>query len=756
MSSLPETAANADLASARARRDEAWRALRLLAADPAAGPGGREPLLLEHEARERALDATVDAVLSHADAVARVSVLRRTVETRQQSALSAKEGVLTKALAVQSGRDAWIVLWQPSGLEPPAVEQASFTRDHERFVKDLDKWLQDRVQHQVDEGGFEEARARLRDGLGGLGVDCAEAAPLAALNLLLDDRVSAGEKHNAAREASLAAAEKAHADATRHLLKAASATATTAQARAELSRVTSALELPAATREDESKLRLWVAEGKTLADQLRGLCDLRESLEAEDAAYARRREQLRGVLQGLHERGFALDDGAGSPLEQIQLLGALLQEARETKAREDAHAVALGAVSSRARAEEEWSSAWTRHLEAASLPAWDVDEEAVRALLNRIAAVQAAEADLAKQRTQIEIAAQLSLGELEARVAGRCSSDLDHERVRLAAAVVALQTERNACHAATLDATRALAALDAMGDHDTLLQEREAALTLLVDELAETITVKGASLLLTELQEELAHTDQRTALLDRASAYLRRLTAGAIGAVRADDDEASLSVVRAGDDEALPVEALSDGTRDQVLLALRLAVAQRQLADKRLPFVLDDVLVHFDDARALAALQAFAELAEHTQVILFTHHRHLLDLGRAASVRFHAVELAPPVSSITELDVADGAAIDSPRPLPKAPKKPRASAPDPLARELLSLAPDGAEGLFLEKLGELGGKSGNVALRRALAWEEAVYDGVKARLVAAKQLGLGKGKGGSVRLAGVGPEEGDT
>jgi uncharacterized protein YhaN len=47
-----------------------------------------------------------------------------------------------------------------------------------------------------------------------------------------------------------------------------------------------------------------------------------------------------------------------------------------------------------------------------------------------------------------------------------------------------------------------------------------------------------------------------------------------------------------------------------------------------MPFIVDDVLVHFDDQRAAAALAAMGELAEKTQIIFFTHHQHLLDLAQ--------------------------------------------------------------------------------------------------------------------------------
>lgn len=76
---------------------------------------------------------------------------------------------------------------------------------------------------------------------------------------------------------------------------------------------------------------------------------------------------------------------------------------------------------------------------------------------------------------------------------------------------------------------------------------------------------------------------------------------------------------------------MSDGTRDQLYLALRLAVIERHLeAGQRLPLVVDDLLLHFDDERARQALVVLAELGCRTQVLFFTHHRHLVELARQA------------------------------------------------------------------------------------------------------------------------------
>ncbi|MBR5021684.1 MAG: AAA family ATPase [Oscillospiraceae bacterium] len=60
----------------------------------------------------------------------------------------------------------------------------------------------------------------------------------------------------------------------------------------------------------------------------------------------------------------------------------------------------------------------------------------------------------------------------------------------------------------------------------------------------------------------------------------------------------------------------SDGTVDQLYLALRLAVAEELTPDA--PIILDDALVRFDDNRMRAALEILWEAADKKQVILFT------------------------------------------------------------------------------------------------------------------------------------------
>jgi uncharacterized protein YhaN len=89
-----------------------------------------------------------------------------------------------------------------------------------------------------------------------------------------------------------------------------------------------------------------------------------------------------------------------------------------------------------------------------------------------------------------------------------------------------------------------------------------------------------------------------------------------------------------------PAEVLSRGTRDQLYLCLRLALAQEMTAGgEPAPLILDDPLVNFDDARLAGFLELLAQEAESRQVWLLTCHREQRDLARQVA-RPRVLELA--------------------------------------------------------------------------------------------------------------------
>jgi len=108
---------------------------------------------------------------------------------------------------------------------------------------------------------------------------------------------------------------------------------------------------------------------------------------------------------------------------------------------------------------------------------------------------------------------------------------------------------------------------------------------------------------------------------------------------------------------SLELDALSDGTVDAVYLALRLAVVQEHNArHEPLPFIADDLLLNLDNSRSQAALRTLAELAKSGQVLLFTHHTHMVDLARSTVPPGVLVEhsLSPPVGADERRRAAGG------------------------------------------------------------------------------------------------------
>ena len=94
-------------------------------------------------------------------------------------------------------------------------------------------------------------------------------------------------------------------------------------------------------------------------------------------------------------------------------------------------------------------------------------------------------------------------------------------------------------------------------------------------------------------------------------------------------DDRQVLLCRRANGEVVGVEGLSDGTRDQLYLALRLAYLDQHLGQgEPLPLIVDDVLVNFDDTRAKATLTLLGQLAEKTQILFFTHHRRLVELAK--------------------------------------------------------------------------------------------------------------------------------
>ncbi|MBA3891577.1 MAG: AAA family ATPase, partial [Gemmatimonadaceae bacterium] len=169
------------------------------------------------------------------------------------------------------------------------------------------------------------------------------------------------------------------------------------------------------------------------------------------------------------------------------------------------------------------------------------------------------------------------------------------------------------------------------GDDATasMADERERTLSLIAD-LVDEIVVLTLAVSLLERVVDGARSTGRGPLMERASHYFTLLTDGAYERLDVEPvgEQAFPVAIRADGSRLYPV-ALSDGTLDQLWLAWRLAGVEHHLDQMGpIPLIVDDVLVNFDDARAGSAFRALASLAERTQVLVLTHHPHLVDVAR--------------------------------------------------------------------------------------------------------------------------------
>ncbi len=116
-------------------------------------------------------------------------------------------------------------------------------------------------------------------------------------------------------------------------------------------------------------------------------------------------------------------------------------------------------------------------------------------------------------------------------------------------------------------------------------------------------------------------------VLRAAARYFKELTLHSFADLKTDVNEKGEAVLVGirPDGKWTAVSGMSDGTRDQLYLALRLATLEWRLeTSEPMPFIVDDILINFDDNRTQATLKALARLGRKNQIILFTHHQQLV------------------------------------------------------------------------------------------------------------------------------------
>jgi uncharacterized protein YhaN len=162
--------------------------------------------------------------------------------------------------------------------------------------------------------------------------------------------------------------------------------------------------------------------------------------------------------------------------------------------------------------------------------------------------------------------------------------------------------------------------------------DRQAALAEIREIAEQYVRLRSASLLL-QWAIDRYRREKQAPMLKRAGELFAILTGGSFQTLQLefdDDDTVELAGMRQ-DRRRVAVAGMSDGTVDQLYLALRIAAIEEHIDHAEpMPFIADDLFINFDDKRAAAGFRVLNELAKKTQVLFFTHHKHLLDVAREA------------------------------------------------------------------------------------------------------------------------------
>ena len=201
---------------------------------------------------------------------------------------------------------------------------------------------------------------------------------------------------------------------------------------------------------------------------------------------------------------------------------------------------------------------------------------------------------------------------------------MDARSGEINALLVEMEQSLVVAHEAQATTRAELSQLDGPSAASEKAEEIQATLAKLSEDVVRYARLRVASTLLARRVDDYRRCNQAPLLL-RAGALFREMTLRRFERLEADmdDDRPILTGVRT-DGKRVPAHGMSEGTRDQLFFALRLAAVETSCAtNEPLPFIVDDVLVQFDDERTAAGLRVLADVAARTQIVLFTHHRHV-------------------------------------------------------------------------------------------------------------------------------------
>jgi len=645
--------AESDLVAARSLRESGWALVRRRLAGEAVADAdgfvghfeGAAGLADAFEDSMRRADHIADRLRHEAERVSRKELLA--ARDRQfQEALTEIEKRLGAALEEHGSLEArWQDAWKPARiipLSPP--EMMAWLGGMEALRAKLSEWRKARTLMETAARTQSELESGLRQALVAAGVP-PPAGGIPLSTIVQEARSHVKASHDARTQ--MASVDKA-------LLQLGGERQEAAAAIAELETTL------AGWRQDwrSSVARIGIDAAAGPAAALAVIDSLKEA-----AGLVREADDFRKRIDGIDRDATGFENRVGELVRSLapelaaepcdraaELLNARLTAARQKDAERRSLTQQLAAAQKEGTDAEKRISRGTAAIEALCKEAACAGADALGEVERQAQARKALLAERNEvEKRLLDLGAGATVDAFVAEASAVAADGIGPEIEDLELEIERLEQERSALDQAIGTRKAELQRMDGSSEAAACAETAEALLARLEVDVAHYARLKIASVILAGTVEQYREKHQGP-LIARAGALFARMTLGTFDRLRAEYDDKGNPVmvgVRAGTGEGVPVEGMSDGTADQLYLALRLASLERYLeGSEPLPFVVDDILLRFDDRRALATLEVLSDLAARTQVIFFTHHRHLVELA--------ASRLAPSRLGVHELGAGTG------------------------------------------------------------------------------------------------------
>ncbi len=610
------------VAVAREQRDRVWLVLRSALEGGVAPSGGHSVGAFEtlRDDADRLADRRADDAQRVADFLT-ATASRDQLRIRRTEA----ESALADAEAAATGAEAaWRALWEPAGVTPDSPAAMAEWRHQRAEVLQRAESAAEACQRR---DGLAARRERARQALAG---QSAGLEPLATLLLRAETACAAAEAEAAAdqRRSEALAREEAQLPDLRAAAETASAALDDWAGKWATAATALGLASDASTDVAEAALGAWsrIAEA---APAWRSDEDRVIAMSATSVDFAQAAEAVRAHL-GEPDRG---EPDRGDPAPAIaaratrRLADALAAE--QTAAELSAHIAVHATAAETATRQHDEAEADLAALRSA---AGAEDNGALARIIEQAWKRDSAARDIAvREQNLLASGDGLPEADLRAESAGMDPDSAAAQLAEIGDRMAVLGDRRESLSAERTRAEATLAEMCAGHDAAAKAQEAEDALAE-ARATAERYARLHVARVLLKAGIDRFRAEQQDPLLRSASAHFALLTGGRYRRLGVDQDAAGRSLLLAvyDDGSECPIDGLSEGTRDQLYLALRVAAVEAHVArSEPLPFIADDLLVNFDDGRATAALWLLAELGRSTQVILFTHHDHIAALAAA-------------------------------------------------------------------------------------------------------------------------------